>query len=253
MGQDSLRLHLKDQLESGQKKDPQYSLRSLAKGLGVPAGNLSLFLAGKRNFSKSTLIQIVERLTSDPEERKELLSQMETQETPPARPAQEADRLTEEEFLQLEDWHYFAVRTALSLSTNQSDPSWIAEKLGISNAEAEKVLKVLFRLKLIKLSPDGKIVRTKKHLLTPDSIQKEPRIDAHKKKIHAQHIQRALQALEVDPSRRDITWVNIPTNPKKIDRARELIRKFQDDMLDLLEDEESSELYRLTIQLAPMS
>jgi len=165
---------------------------------------------------------------------------------------EEADRLSEEEFLELGEWYHFAVRTVLSLSTIRPEPEWIAGKLGIRIIEAEQALKVLFRLNLIKLSSDGSIVRTKKHLLTPDSTKRSPRIDAHKKKIHTQHIDRAKEALELDPSKRDITWVNIPTNPAKLDRARELIRKFQDEMLDLLEDEETSELYRLTIQLAPM-
>ena len=255
MQQEALRTKLRTYIEEVKARNPSYSMRSLAKHIDVPAGNLSQFLAGKRNFSRDKFISIVELITVNPEERKELMSAL-MEETPevPAKPRpEESDRLSEEEFLQLEEWYYFSVRTALSLSNAKSTSDWIAAKLGITIQEAEKALKVLFRLKLIQLNDKGEIVRTKKHLITPDSTKKSPKIGAHKNKIHGQHISRALKCLDVDPSLRDITWVNIPTNPEKLDRARELIRKFQDDMLDLLEDENTSELYRLTIQLCPMT
>lgn len=240
---------IKNQIHRRLKKS---SLRALALELEVPAGNLSQFLSDKRNFSSATLTKIVEALTNDPEERKELLG-TERKKLPVKKSSDEASRLSEEEFLELKEWYHFAVRTVLSLSTLKPDPKWIAEKLGIKPGEAEKALKILFRLNLIKLAPDGNIVRTKRHLLTPDSTRPTPKIDAHKRKIHTQHIERAKSALELDPAKRDITWVNIPTNPAKLERARELIRKFQDEMLELLEDDETSELYRLTIQLVPMT
>jgi uncharacterized protein (TIGR02147 family) len=130
---------------------------------------------------------------------------------------------------------------------------WIAEKLGISAAEAERALKVLLKLDLLTYDKKGSLLRTKKHLLTPDSNKMDPDIHDLKLRIHEQHIHHALHSLrQHDSSERDITWVNIPSNPAKLDRARELIRKFQDDMISILEDDDRSEVFRLTVQLCPV-
>ncbi len=236
-------------------------MRSLARKINVPAGNLSQFLAGKRKFSSSTVELIARQITENPEERKDLLEEInrvhvETKKKTKSKNTSsdyEFSELSEEEFASLDEWYYYAVRTVLSLANPKYEVKWLAEKLNITLVKAEKALKLLFKLNLIQLAADGKIVRTKKHLKTPDSIKKNPKIHSVKSRIHRQHIEHALESLEThDPSKRDITWVNIPANSAKLDQAREIIRKCQDDLLALLEDDSTDEIYRLTIQLCPM-
>ncbi|MES2527001.1 MAG: TIGR02147 family protein [Bdellovibrionota bacterium] len=257
--QEKLRQSLVSYFERIRKVDSAFSMRSLAKKINVPAGNLSQFLAGKRKFSAMTVESIARQITNNPEERKNLLEEINRQHVEVVKKSKKTSsdyeyaELSEEEFLALDEWYHYAVRTVLSLSHPKYEVKWLAEKLNITQVKAEKALKLLFKLKLIALSPDGKIVRTKKHLKTPDSIRKNAKLHAVKTKIHRQHIDHAMYSLENhDPSKRDITWVNIPANSSKLDQAREIIRKCQDDLLTLLEDESTDELYRLTIQLCPM-
>lgn len=260
--QDRLRSSLNLYLQKAKEKNPSFSLRSFALQLDVPAGNLSQFLAGKRRFSSETMKAIAFKITDSPEERKNLLDSINEAELDNLRKLRsaastsdyDAAALTAEEFCEIDEWYYYAVRTILSLKDPKYEIEWIARQLGITMTQAEKALKILFKYHLIELSSEARIVRTKKHLTTPDSTKKDPKTHAVKIKLHEQHIRHALESLnKYDVSKRDITWVNIPANPVKLDRARELIRKFQDDMLTLLEDEESSEVYRLTVQLCPLS
>ena len=260
--QDKLRHSLRAYFDSARLRNPEFSLRSLARHLDISAGNLSQFLNEKRNFSSDTVEEIVRKITDNPEERKDLLEEINKLQLAELRkekiaPATTSDyefvTISEEEFERLDEWYYFAVRTILGLRNPRFDVEWIAAKLGITIREADKSLKLLFEMKLIALSPTGAIVRTKKHLKTPDSINKKHKIHELKTKIHVQHLEQAIHSVKVhDPSRRDVTWVNIPANPKKLDQAREIIRKCQDDLLALLEDENAEELYRLTIQLCPL-
>ena len=145
------------------------------------------------------------------------------------------------------------VRTVLSLKNSLYETSWIARTLSIPEAYAEKAINQMLKLGLLRMSNGGVLERTKKHLRTPDSVKKNSKIDGAKRKVHTQHLDHAKYSLENHgPDARDITWLNLPANPRKINQARELIRKFQDDMVAFLEDDETEELYRLTVQLCPM-
>lgn len=259
--QDFIRDRLKEHFEKSKGLNKSFSLRSFAKFLDLPHGSLSQFLAGKRNLSPPTLRTLVEKLTSSPEERKDLLEIVNRKEIERLRSESkqsstsnyDSQTLSNEEFNSIDEWYVYAVRTVLSLSTAQSDVGWVAQELGIEPSAVERALRTLFRLKLIKLNSDGKIVRTKKHIKTPDGLKKKSEITPILRKIHDQHIQHSLHSLHShDASLRDITWMNIPTNPAKLNQARELIRKCQDDILALLEDEETSVTYRLTVQLCPI-
>ncbi len=258
--QDRLRKALNFYFEGAKTKNAAFSLRSFAKFLDIPAGNLSQFLTGKRRFSPDTIKALAAKITDSPEQRKNLLDEINAAELEALKKVKvsstsdyEASTLTVEEFCDLDEWYYYAVRTLLSLKKPKYEIEWISQQLGITLTQADKALKLLFKYRLIELASDGRIVRTKKHLTTPDSTKKDPKTHAVKMKLHEQHLKHALDSIHNhDVSKRDITWVNIPANPEKLDRARELIRKFQDDMLALLEDEDPTVIYRLTVQLCPL-
>lgn len=259
--QDLLRDRLKLHFEKSKAANPAFSLRSFARYLDLPHGSLSQFLSNKRNFSSLTMRSVVEKLTQNPEERKDLLEAINRKELESLQA--EADRtstsvydshtLSPDEFNSIDEWYVYAVRTVLSLGNAKSEVPWIADQLGISESEVERALRTLFKLGLIKLNADGKIARTKKHIKTPDSLKTKSEITPILRKLHDQHIKHTIHSLHNhDPSVRDITWMNVPTNPAKLDQAREIIRKCQDDIVALLEDGDTSVCYRFTVQLCPI-
>lgn len=259
--QDILRERLKTHLDNAKARNSSFSLRAFAKTIDVPHGSLSQFISGKRNFSSPMIRSIVEKITQNPEERKDLLEAINRKEIEALQADSlrsstskyESRTLTIEEFNSINEWYVYAVRTVLSLSTAKSDIHWIATELGIDEAEVQKALRTLFKLGLVELNSKGEITRTKKHIKTPDTIKKKSEIVQVLRKIHDQHIQHCLHSLHKhDPALRDITWMNVPTNPAKLDQAREIIRKCQDDILALCEDDQTTVAYRLTIQMCPI-
>jgi hypothetical protein len=53
--------------------------------------------------------------------------------------------------------------------------------------------------------------------------------------------------------KRDFTAVTVAVNPKNLSTAKELIRKFQDELCDQLEAGRCTEVYRLSVQLFPLT
>ena len=53
---------------------------------------------------------------------------------------------------------------------------------------------------------------------------------------------------------RDFSSLTFPLDPKKLDQAKTLIRRFEDDLFALLDEESTpTEVYRLAIQLFPLT
>jgi uncharacterized protein (TIGR02147 family) len=258
--QEFIRRRMRSDLEIIQQKNPGYSLRAFAKKLEIQASNLSAFLNGKRNLSKASLETVTRTIFTNPEERKYILARINESSAQVRRSEKElltvladTSSLTEDEFLQLGDWYFYAIRTFLSLKKGPRTLEGLAEVLKLPLTRLEQALETLLRLGLITKAGNGTFHRTHKHIATPDSEKLSPKTHELKKRIHQQHIERALNSLmKDDPTIRDITWVNIPSDPKKLPQAREIIRKFQDDMILLLESEETSVPYRLTVQLVPV-
>lgn len=259
--QEFIRRSLRTYLADLQKKNSKYSLRALALKLELQATNLSAFLNGKRRLSKQSLEIVTRKIFSNPEERKYVLAKINALAVARRRTKTEAlsvlddtSALTEAEFLQLGDWYFYAIRTFLSLKSGPRTLDALAETLKLPLTKVHKALNTLLSLGLIQRAGDGTFFRTHKHIATPDTERRSPEIHVLQRRIHHQHIERALVSLHNDdPSVRDITWVNIPSDPQKLPLAREIIRKFQDDMILLLETGETTTPYRLTVQLVPIA
>ena len=178
---DPLRQAVTDYIERTKVKNPRFSLRALALKLDLSAGNLSRFLSGQRNLSAENTKRIVHLVCESPEERKNLLSlinqnELESQKKKVVVHApleSDSSTLTEDEFLVLDEWYYFAVRTVLSLKNPRFETKWIAAALGIPEAYAEKAITQMLKLGLLCMTNGGVLERTKKHLRTPDSVKKK--------------------------------------------------------------------------------
>jgi uncharacterized protein (TIGR02147 family) len=78
--------------------------------------------------------------------------------------------------------------------------------------------------------------------------------DVTLKKHHEQSLDLAKESLfRDDVKKRDFTTVTMAIDPKKLSMAKERIRKFEDELSDLLESGHRTEVYRLSMQLFPLS
>jgi uncharacterized protein (TIGR02147 family) len=246
---------LQARLAEIQRQNPQFSLRAFAQKVGVHVGALSYILNGKRNVSRTLAERIAKRLMLDPQERSEILRLF------PEKRRYKKDGAVLENFepryLELSatqfkiaaEWEHFAVMSLLNCEDFKNDRAWIAKRLGLTETRAQQVLDRLIIAGLFHVDADGKITRSKKSYRTSDDIA-----DVSMKKHHEQNLDLAKESLHRDSVQfRDFTTTTMAIDTKKISTAKELIRKFQDDLSDLLETGKQTEVYRLSVQLFPFT
>ena len=158
-------------------------------------------------------------------------------------------QLNAQQFRVAAEWEHFAVLSLLQCSDFRSEIEWIARRLGITEARASQVVSRLLELGLLAADAEGKLSRSEKNYRTPDDTA-----DVSLKKCHEQSLELARESLYRDSvDERDFTSVTVAVNPKNLRTAKEMIRKFQDELCDRLEDGTRTEVYRLSVQLFPLS
>src|SRR5687767_12074531 len=103
---------LRERYEALRQRNPQASLRSFSRRVGVSPGTLSLILLGKRKASRRLAEHIAGKLMLDPHERKEILEPFLERDLMQAGAALGSPprnlQLTADQFHLVADWHYFA-------------------------------------------------------------------------------------------------------------------------------------------------
>jgi len=240
------------QLAARQRRNPQYSLRSFARDLDLNPGTVSAIMLGRRAIPKKRLSLICERLALSPRQRAVVtkLWQQEASHTPPVRaPKSEAVEIHESHFQILAEWEHFAVLSLLRTKNFKPDPSWISKRLGVS---APRILSVIARLEsagFIKRNGNGDLVRTTPPLKTSEGV-----VSAALRSAHADELTLAANALtSVDVALRDISSMTMAMSPSRMKAAREMIKKFRNELADLCDEDGASEVYQICIQLFPLT
>ena len=246
---------LRSKLNEIQRSNPSYSLRAYSKKLGIHVGALSSILNGKRNVSRDLAERIAARLLLDPQERSEVLSLFPLKrryQKPGTANVDLEPRYLEfnaHQFKIAAEWEHFAVMSLLNCEGFESSSSWIASRLGISETRANQIVKRLLELGLFELSSEGNLKRSTKSYRTTDDVA-----DLSLKKCHEQSLELAKESLHRESvEQRDFTSITMAIDPKKLSMAKELTRNFQDELSDLLESGHRTEVYRLSMQLFPLS
>ena len=250
---------LQKALIESQAKNPLYSMRAFASKVGLNVGTLSSVLSGKRRVSKKLAERISDALLLDPQERSELLSSF-----PEKRPYEknlvssptapkDADatylELSAAQFKVISDWEHLAVLSLMKTTDFKSDVAWMASRLGITAKRASDVVDRLIKIGLVERLADKSLQRCFPRLRTSDDV-----VDASVKKSHLQTLDLARESLLKDPvQNRDFTTVTAAIDRSKLAQAKERIRKFQDDIAEFLSDGPQNEVYRISMQVFPLS
>jgi uncharacterized protein (TIGR02147 family) len=245
---------LRTRYQEIRSRNPSYSVRAFSKKLGLSAGTVSLLLLGKRKASHKLAARIGERLNLDPQERSLFLPSFELSAKRVGDPTHTDTRylqLTADQFHVVSDWTCFALLNLIKTKGFQSDPAWIARRLGIPKAKVNRVIERLQRLGMLVISPEGKYSRGANRYRTTDDVA-----NSAVRASHYQTLELARDSLDRDPvDARDFTWLTVSLDPKALPEAKSLIRRFQDDFLQLIERNPAaaSEVYRMSMQLFPLT
>lgn len=240
-----LRQYLLQEFERRSDANPQYSLRAFARDLEIHSGTLSGILNQRRTVGAKLLAQLITKLPLSRAEKKKILSEMIT----PTSLRTDKPQLIDEDILKvIKDWEHYAILAYVQLRKAKHSPGDIAKALGLTHSKVLKALNNLENVGLIKREA-GKIQVTFKALMTSRGIP-----SAALREAHEQYIEKAKNALhEVEPIERDITGTTMAISHKNLPKAKELIQQFRLDLCDLLEQGEIDDVYRLNIQLFPLT
>jgi uncharacterized protein (TIGR02147 family) len=254
---------LRHAYEERRQRNPRYSQRAFSRFLGISSGRLCELMSGKREIGPALASRISERLALAPNEYQAWLHNIERRRQSRVRrqrlgallrPTGPEDgafvELSGDRFRYIADWYHLAILNLARTSDFQSDIAWMAQRLGITEVQAQHAVDRLKRLGLLG-EENGKLIRRESQLKSTNEIP-----STAIRKNHRQTLELAAESLEEVPMElRDISSMVMAISPRRLSDAKNAVRNFRRELAMLLEEEESdkTEVYSLSIALFPVS
>ena len=231
---------LSNEFTRARAKNPSYSLRAFSNRLGIQVSALSEILNGKRIISKKMGFRILSGLGINPVESKNILSQSKIE---------DEAHLSLDYFKAVSDWYYFAILSLAEISNFKADPDWISHRLNISRKEAKIALDRLIKLEMLVENEDGSYEASGIQYKTPTDI-----LNISLKNHTIQTLELATKSVVNDPvEKRDFSTITMAIDPLNLDEAKKMIKSFRKRLSKKLESGNKKEVYKLAIQLFPLS
>lgn len=253
----SCRQFLLEELARRQQTNPRYSQRAFAKQMRLSAGELSEILRGRRALSLKSALKIARALGLNSTETKHLvhLSQIEKSARFGAQeallqPSLKVDsaQLEMDAFHLISDWYCLAILNLADCVGFEWNTNWIANRLGITRAQAQSALDRLERIGLIKCA-DGRRRIDKQHVYTTSGVSSDA-IRAY----HRAMLKKASDALDFQKvEERELSGVGLAIDPRNLESMRQDISDFQEQMLAKYAKGKRLEVYQLQIALFRLS
>lgn len=139
----SFRTYLQNELTARCSRNPNYSLRSYAKALGISASALSQILSGKRPITDKSKLRLGSALGLSSSR----IHAMSTKELSDSN--SRFQQITLDQFALISDWYHYAILELTHTKGFKSEAAWIARRLGITKSEANIAIDRLTRLELL--------------------------------------------------------------------------------------------------------
>jgi uncharacterized protein (TIGR02147 family) len=236
---DILRQFLKDDFHEIKSRRKSYSLRAYARDLGMNSTSLSLFLNQRRGLSPIVIKKLATSLGLELVVKEQSTGQTESS----------FSDIDLDKVRVVSDWYYFAILSLAETTTFQSDIQWIADRLNIRITVAKKATDRLVRLGMLHRDGQGVLAATGTQFRTPDRISSR-----YLRRSHLQCLDLARNSIEKDATHlRNASAMTMAIDPENLPKAYDEIAKFRRRLSKLAESGNKSEVYRLAIQLFPLS
>jgi uncharacterized protein (TIGR02147 family) len=245
---------LNEKMADARARNPAYSLRAFAKKVGMSPSALSEILKGKRKVSPKLFQKISVSLSLRPEEIDKVRTLFQESlagkfsPSTVASPLLKQVQLSADQYSLIAEWHHFAILSLLEIKSTQHETSWIARKLGIPKNVADSALSRLERLGYLARKKTKWVLCTD-YLTTTDEVVNLPLRRATSHDLHLAQDALEQVALEL----RDFTSVTMAADVQKLREAKLMIREFRDRLATFMNSGEKSEVYKMCIQLFPLS
>jgi len=245
INQKELREFLQDALTQGRLRNPSFSLRALALKAGLSPAALSEILSGKRKVTTERAAKILNKMNVSPEKTELILKSLGSH----GNLKHTQQQLSIDQFYLVADWYHFAILSLAETVGFNDSPDWISNRLNIPIPTVIKAMERLERLGALKQDHSGHYIASGAQLTTPDEI-------AHRglKQQHAEILELCKNSLDQHSlQERDFLGVTMTMDPKDIPIAKKLLREFVQKFCNKIENGEKKEVYRLNLQLIPLS
>lgn len=245
MKNDLLTQIIKDNFEKLSNKNKRFSKRSYAQKIGLSSGALTDFLSGKRGISQKKAKEVLDKLGYSEAEQTNILKFNPLVHNKTTRSFK---KIENEAFSTLLSWEHLAILSLTKTTGFNSSPEWIAQKLSLEIEIVEQALVNLETHKLIKregteFSVTTENVETFDHIPS-DAIKKSHRQDFE---IHKKNLD------DISVELRDMSSITLAFDVKKIDMVKSAIRLFQEQIAEIAETSDATEVYKLSVYLGPLS
>lgn len=243
---------IKEDLSLKQRNNPQYSLRSYARFLGLHSSTLSQIIKGKRPLPLKDLNNVISKLGLDPKEKTLFVESLHRTKT-------KIDDITisevdERYFLDesyhriISEWEHYVTLDLFDLDNFSMSVEEVSRRLGITMTRADVVINNLITCGLL-VHKNGELVKAHSNIRTTEDITSQAL-----KEAHIENLELAKQKLEeIEVELRDFSAVTMAMDLKKLPEAKTIIREFRKKMAALLRDGDMTEVYQLAIQFYPMT
>jgi uncharacterized protein (TIGR02147 family) len=237
-------------------RNQNLSLRAMARIMGISPSYFSEILNGKKNIPTHKLKNILETLDIDDFAALYLKNCL----------RQEGHRdysISDEDFLDLyrdfneddfnifKEWFYVPLMELTTLSNFINDNTWMAKKLGISEAE---VGVAIFHLKKAKYltNENGKLTKTDKQLIYKVK-NPQKRAQTYHKNMILKGTEQFERNTQQDFERRAISSYTLAVNPEILN---DVMKKLKEDVLtsaSIASQGDCTEVYQLNLQFYPLT
>lgn len=242
----SFREYLKQELERRVAVNPQYSLRSFARQVGVHHATLSGLLSGKRPITRKSVVKLSRPLALGPKQIDAFIQ--------PELTADHADyvKIQEEQFLTMSEWYFDAILEYSLLRGARMNPDGIAAAFGLSKFKARAAIEILLRIGLLK-----KVGRRYQLVHRDTTNVLDPALSsAAQRKYQKQILEKSMEALElIERKKRDHTSMTMAVQKADVPKVKAMIQKFSFELNSYLQrkSSEPDSVYQLQISFFPLS
>ncbi len=234
-----------DHFQKLSNKNKRFSKRSFALKIGLSSGALTDFLSGKRGISKKKAQEVLEKIGYSEKEQLQILNYnpLLTESKPRA-----FKKIEHDIFDVLLSWEHLAILSLTKTKNFNSSAHWIAKKLSLEIEVVEKALLNLENHNLIKRDNET-ITINNEDVETFDNIP-----SAAIKKSHLQDLEIHKRNLaEIPVELRDMSSITLSLDVQQMELLRSAIRLFQEQVAEIAETSNATEVYKMSIYLGPLS
>lgn len=241
--QQSIARILESEFERRQRTNKAYSIRAFARDLDFHPGSLHGILRGSRLVPRKKMKDLLHTLSYSASQIDSILESIHLSSQ------KDAKTLCELAFYEvIAEWEHYAILTLMDSYSFQSNPAWIAARLGITPVRTGKVLQNLIEAGLVSESPEGFAKCQPKVRTSDDQMSQALRFAHSEELVMAQDKMTNLPVGERDMSS---TMICMPRH--QVGKAKKLIREFRQKFAELCEDPAGEDIYQMCVQFFPLS